>query len=152
MALPRLLVVSHSKTGGTTRMLEAVLAGAEDPEISGVEIVSLDALEAGPDDARRADAIVLGTPENFGYMSGALKHFFDLIYYPCLESTKKLPYAAWVHGDDDTGGAIAAIEKITTGLQWRTVQPPLSLTGKPQRADLDAAWELGAAVAALLAG
>jgi hypothetical protein len=81
-------------------------------------------------------------------MSGALKHFFDQIYYPCLEATVARPYGVYVHGNNDTAGAIRAIEMVTTGLQWRLAQAPVSVVGQPSRADLDACWELGASVAA----
>jgi hypothetical protein len=81
-------------------------------------------------------------------MSGALKHFFDQIYYPCLESTVTRPYGLYVHGNNDTTGAIRAVEMVTTGLQWRPAQATVSVIGQPAQADLDACWELGAAVAA----
>ena len=97
-----------------------------------------------------ADGYVLGTPANLGYMSGALKHFFDQIYYPCLESTAGRPFGVWVHGNNDTAGAVRAIEKITTGLRWQPAQTPVSVIGEPAAADLDACWELGASLSALL--
>jgi hypothetical protein len=83
-------------------------------------------------------------------MSGALKHFFDTIYYPCLAETRGRPYGVWAHGDDDVDGALAAIGRIVTGLDWRAAQRPVRVTGKPTPADLDACWELGAALAASL--
>jgi hypothetical protein len=81
-------------------------------------------------------------------MSGALKHFFDQIYYPCIDATRRRPFALYVHGNNDTAGAVRAVETLTTGLQWRRVQAPLLVLGTPGRAELDACWELGAAVAA----
>jgi hypothetical protein len=81
-------------------------------------------------------------------MSGALKHFFDTIYYPCLEATVGRPYGVYIHGNNDTDGALAAIEKIVTGLRWRAAQAPVSVIGTPGQTDLDLCWELGAAVAA----
>ena len=69
-------------------MLDAVLRGATDPDITGVEVVRRPALGAGPADVLAADAVLLGTPANIGYMSGALKHFFDLAYYPVLDATR----------------------------------------------------------------
>ncbi len=89
---------------------------------------------------------------NIGYMSGALKHFFDGIYYPCLEATARRPYGLYVHGASDTGGAVRAVESITAGLRWRAVRPPVTVTGPPGRADLKACWELGALLAAEVAG
>jgi multimeric flavodoxin WrbA len=97
-----------------------------------------------------ADGYVLGTPANLGYMSGALKHFFDLIYYPVLEGTARRPYGVYLHGNNDVDGALAGIDKIVTGLAWRQVVTPLRVLGEPTRADTDAAYELGAAVAANL--
>lgn len=148
--MAQLLVVHHTPSPATHTILQAVLDGTAADGLGDVEVVVRPALAATAVDVLSADGILLGTPANLGYISGALKHFFDLIYYPCLDATKRLPYGAWVHGDDDTGGALAAIDKIVTGLQWRAVQPPLSVTGKPGRPELDAAWELGAAVAASL--
>jgi hypothetical protein len=92
------------------------------------------------------------TPANIGYMSGALKHFFDGIYYPCLEATRRRPYGLYVHGASDTGGVVRAVESIATGLQWRKVRPPACVTGAPSRPDLEACWELGALLAAEIAG
>ena len=133
-------------------MFEAVRAGATDERIEGVEVVSRAALEATAVDVLAADAYLLGTPANLGYMSGALKHFFDQIYYPCLESTAGRPYGVYIHGNSDTEGALRAIEKIVTGLDWQRVQAPVCVIGEPDRAALDACWELGAAMAALVAG
>ena len=129
-------------------MFEAVRAGATDERIEGVEVVAKAALEATAVDVLAADAYLLGTPANLGYMSGALKHFFDQIYYPCLESTAGRPYGVYIHGNSDTEGALRAIEKIVTGLDWQRVQAPVCVIGEPDRAALDACWELGAAVAA----
>ncbi len=83
-------------------MFEAVLDGARTDEIEGVEVVIAPALTAGAADVLAADGYLLGTPANIGYMSGALKHFFDGIYYPCLEATRRRPYGLYVHGASDT--------------------------------------------------
>lgn len=147
----RLLIVHHTPSPSLQEMLDAVRAGATDDAIEGVELVVRPALGASVTDVLSADAYLLGTPANIGYMSGALKHFFDTVYYPCQEATARRPYAAWVHGNDDTTGAIKAIETITTGLGWRRARDPVSVVGEVDRADLDACWELGAAVAAELA-
>ena len=100
-------MVSHSKTGGTKAMTEAVVAGANHPDIEGVEVVQVTALEATPDDVMAADGYLLGTPENFGYMSGALKHFFDTVYYDCLDHTRGRPYGLFVRAGNDGTGAVA---------------------------------------------
>jgi multimeric flavodoxin WrbA len=148
----RLLIVHHTPSPAMQAMFEAITAGAGNEEIEGVEIVIRPALAAGAADVLAADGYLLGTPANIGYMSGALKHFFDTVYYPCLEATQRRPYALYVHGGSDTGGAVRAVESIATGLNWRRARPPVSVTGPPGRADLDACWELGAMVAAELAG
>ncbi len=148
--MPRLLVVHHTPSPATHSMLEAVRTGASDDAIEGVEIVTRAALAATAVEVLEADAYLLGTPANLGYMSGALKHFFDQIYYPCLDATVGRPYALFVHGDDDASGAVRAVEMITTGLRWRRARPPLVVAGRPSREHLDACWELGAAVAASL--
>src|SRR6476659_8983909 len=112
-------------------MLEAARSGATDPQIEGVEVVTRAALAATAVDVLEADGYLLGTPANLGYMSGALKHFFDQIYYPCLDETVHRPYGVYVHGNNDTVAAIRAIEMVTTGLQWRRAQEPVSITGPP---------------------
>jgi len=133
-------------------MFEAAVSGARTDEIDNVEVVARPALTAAAVDVLEADACLLGTPANIGYMSGALKHFFDGIYYPCLEATQRRPYALYVHGASDTGGAVRAVESIATGLKWRKVHPPVCVTGTPSKPDLEACWELGALLAAEIAG
>lgn len=147
----RLLIVHHTPSPSTHTMLEAVRSGATDERIEGVEVVVRAALAATEVDVMAADGYVLGTPANLGYMSGALKHFFDRVYYPCLEETARRPYGLYVHGNDDTTGAVRAVEKIVTGLRWRRAQEPVAVLGEPDRQDLDACRELGAAMAAGLA-
>jgi flavorubredoxin len=146
--VPRLLIVHHTPSPALHALFEAVVSGATDDRITGVEVVSRPALVATAVDVLEADGYVLGTPANLGYMSGAMKHFFDQIYYPCLEATARRPYGLYVHGNNDTTGAIRAIEMITTGLKWRPAQDPVEVVGQPTQAQLDACWELGAALAA----
>ena len=146
--MPRLLIVHHTPSPALHALLEAVRDGATNPDLADLEVVVRPALVANAVDVLEADGYLLGTPANLGYMSGALKHFFDQIYYPCLDATAGRPYGVYVHGNDDTAGALAAVEKITTGLRWRAAQAPLSIVGAPGRADLDAAWELGAGLGA----
>jgi NAD(P)H-dependent FMN reductase len=147
-----LLVVHHTTSPALEELLDAVLAGARDDAIEGVDIVVRPALTAGVVDVLAADGYLLGTPANIGYMSGALKHFFDTVYYPCREATKGRPYAAYVHGNLDTSGAIRAIETITTGLGWRPIAPVLTVAGGATKAARDACYELGATLAATLLG
>src|SRR5687768_18526569 len=135
--MPRLLIVHHTPSPALHSLLEAVRDGATAPEIEGVEVVLRPALTATAVDVLEADGYLLGTPANLGYMSGALKHFFDTIYYPCLDATIGRPFGVYVHGNDDTGGAVRAIEKITTGLRWSQAQAPVSVVGTPASADRD---------------
>jgi len=146
--MPRLLIVHHTPSPAVHSLFEAVRSGATDPQIEGVEVVARPALAATAVDVLDADGYVLGTPANLGYMSGALKHFFDTVYYPCLDATVGRPYGVFVHGNDDTTGALRSIDKVVTGLRWTLAQAPVSVVGAPERDDLDACWELGAAVAA----
>lgn len=148
--MPTLLVVHHTCSPALQELLEAVVAGARDPEIEGVDVVVRAALSASAAEVLGADGFVLGTPANLGYMSGALKHFFDTIYYPCLEATVRRPYGLYVHGNNDTTGAVRAVGSITTGLKWRQVQEPVSVVGQVGRADVEACRELGALAAATL--
>jgi multimeric flavodoxin WrbA len=150
--MPRLLVVHHTPSPALQVMFEAAVSGSRTDEIDGVEVVIRPALTAAAADVLSADGYLLGTPANIGYMSGALKHFFDGIYYPCLEATQRRPYGLYVHGASDTGGAVRAVESIIGGLQWRAVRPPVCVMGTPGQPDLEACWELGALVAAEVAG
>ena len=143
--VPRLLVVPHTPSPAMQAVLEAVREG-----VALVEEVDLEvrpALSAGAADLLAADGVVLGTPANIGYMSGALKHFFDTVYYPCLDATVGLPFGVYVHGNDDTAGALASIQRITGALRWKQVAAPLSIIGAPGPADLEACRELAATVA-----
>jgi multimeric flavodoxin WrbA len=125
-------------------MLEAALAGARTDDVDGVEIQTRPALAATVPDLLAADAILLGTPANIGYMSGALKHFFDTVYYPCLTDTVGLPYGLYVHGNNDTTGAVRAVETIATGMSWAQVRPAVTVIGSPGATDREALWDLGA--------
>jgi len=148
--MARLLVVHHSPTPNVLALTNAVLAGAGDDAIEGVEVVVRPALEATIDDVLAADGYLLGTTANFGYISGALKHFFDSTYDDVREPTAKRPFSYWIHGGYDTTGAERAMEAITTGLGWTLVAAPLVFTGEVTEPRLEQATELGGTVAALL--
>jgi NAD(P)H-dependent FMN reductase len=150
--MPTLLVVQHTPSPSVQDMLEAVLRGTSHPEVEGVSVEVRAALSAGPADVLDADGVILGTPANIGYMSGALKHFLDQVYYPCLEATVGLPYGVYVHGNDDTSGALRAIHKIAGGMQWKQVAADVSVEGAPTREGLTACEELGALLALHVAG
>ncbi len=146
--MPRLLLVHHTPSPNLQTILEAARHGVG--MVPEVELTVRPALSAGAADLLRADGVLLGTPANIGYMSGALKHFFDTVYYPCLDATAGLPYGVYVHGGDDTAGALTAIRRITGALRWKQVAAPLSLTGPPSGDDLEACRELAATVAVSL--
>jgi multimeric flavodoxin WrbA len=146
--VPRLLIVHHTPSPSVHAMLDAAKSGATDDAIEGVDVVLRAALSATATDVLEADAYLLGTPANLGYISGAMKHFFDQIYYPCLDETVGRPFGVYLHGNNDTVGAERAIEVITTGLQWRRSARTVSVIGEPSRTDLDACWDLGATLAA----
>ena len=147
--MARLLVVQHCPTPRLVTLADGVLAGARDPAIEGVEVVVRPALEATVEDVLAADAYLLGTSANLGYISGALKHFFDSIYDDVREPTAKRPFSYWIRGGYDTTGAERAMASITTGLQWTLAAPPLVFTGDVEP-HLEAATELGGTMAALL--
>src|SRR3954469_13823545 len=146
--MPVLLVVHHTPSPAMQALLEAAREGAA--MVPGVDVVTRPALSAGAVDLLAADAVLLGTPANLGYMSGALKHFFDLVYYPCLEAKIGMPYGVYVHGQNDTTGAIRSIEKVTTGMKWRLVGGPGLGLGEPAATDREAVTELGGPLAATI--
>ncbi|WP_258868130.1 flavodoxin family protein [Alkalilimnicola ehrlichii] len=144
----RLLIVAHAPSPNTEQLVNAVLRGARHPDIDNVEALHIPPLEANADDVLNADGIILGTTENLGYMSGALKDFFDRIYYPCLEHTEGLPYALYVRAGHDGTGTRRAVDTIVTGLRWRAAQDPLILRGKFENSFIEQCEELGMYLAA----
>src|SRR4051794_23081141 len=116
MAERQLLLVAHAPSDNTARLRDAVLRGAGAPAIENVKARWVAPLEATPEDVLQADAIILGTTENLGYMSGAMKDFFDRCYYPVLEKKQVLPCALYIRAGHDGTGTRRAIETIVTGL------------------------------------
>lgn len=143
-------MVHHTVSPSTHALLIACLEGARDPAIEGVVVVEVPALRASAADALNADGVVVVGPVNLGYLAGAIKHFFDQVYYPCLESTASLPYAAVLHADGDATGALRALESITAGLRWRRVADTEVVMGSPTAGHLNAVRELGGVAAATL--
>jgi multimeric flavodoxin WrbA len=131
-------------------MVTAVCEGAGADGLEDVEVATAAALSCTASDVLAADGCVLVTPANLGTMAGALKHFFDTIYYPCLEQARGLPFGVAVHGNNDVDGALRDIDKITTGLGWRQVTDHVRVIDAPDQAARDACWNLGATVAATL--
>ena len=164
--MAQLLVVHHSPTDTVRALTDAVVAGAHDDAIEGVEVVVRPALEASAGDVLAADGVLLGTTANFGYMSGALKHFFDTIFLEAggalsddgsaaagaTPSRGKRPWGLYVHGRYDTTGAVRSVESIVGALPWRQAAPVLEVLGEPDDVQLEAAYELGATLAALISG
>ncbi len=162
--MSRLLIVQHAPTDSVRRLADAVVAGANDDAIEGVEVVVREALEADADDVLAADGFVLGTPANFGYMSGALKHFFDSIFLQAggaladdggtgggdTSSGPKKPWGLWVHGRYDTTGAVRSVESIVRALPWRQSADVLEILGDVTDDETSRAYELGATLAATL--
>jgi multimeric flavodoxin WrbA len=162
--MPRLLVVHHSPSRSLQALTDSVVAGANDPAIEGVEVVVRPALEATAEDVLAADGYVLGTSANFGYMSGALKHFFDSTFLAVggalddsggagsngAGATKGRPYGLYLHGRYDLTGATRSVQSIVGALGWRQGYDVLGVLGEVTDADREAAYELGGTIAALL--
>jgi multimeric flavodoxin WrbA len=145
-----LLIVHHTPSPHCQEMFEAVVAGATDPEIAGVEVVRRPALTVSAVEMLEADGYLLGTPANLGYISGALKHAFDCAYYQLLDSTRGRRFGLYLHGNEGTEGAERAVDTITTGLGWVKGAETVVVSGKPSKGDVDACWNLGATIAATL--
>ena len=170
--MARLLVIHHSPTKALQALTARVLAGTRDESIEGVEVVERAALDfatgaASHHDLLDADGYVLGTTANFGYMSGALKHVFDSTFLQIggaldptgnpsgaaddsAGETRSRPFGLYVHGRYDTTGAVRSVLSITGALGWRQGYDVLEVMGDVADADLEAAYELGGTIAALL--
>lgn len=146
--MKHLLIVAHAPSDNTLALRDAVVRGAMNEDIDGIAVRVLTPFEAGPDDVRKANAVILGTTENLGYMSGALKDFFDRTYYPVLEEKQGLPYALYIRAGHDGTGTRRSVETIITGLRWKEVQPPLIFKGAYSADFVPQCEELGLAMAA----
>lgn len=148
MTTKQLVIIAHAPSPNLQRMLDAIVRGAQHPDIENIDVRVVKPLEAGPDDALAADAIILMTPENLGYMSGAMKDFFDRTYYPVLEEKQGLACALVVRAGFDGTGTLRALNTILTGLRWKQVQEPLWCKGEWDEAFLEQCEELGMSMAA----
>src|SRR3954454_12171728 len=159
--MARLLIVHHSPTTTVRALTDAVVAGANDDAIQDVEVVVRPALEATADDVLGADGYLLGTTANFGYMSGALKHFFDTIFLEAGGALSddgsaspaaggKKPFGLWVHGRYDTTGAVRSVLSIVQALPWTQAAEVLEALGDVTAEHEAAAYELGGTLAALV--
>ena len=162
--MARLLVVHHSPTRSVQALTAAALEGARDEELRAtVEVVERPALEATAADVLAADSVLLVTPANFGYMSGALKHFFDSTFLEIggalgedgqgagAPGGGRTAYGLCVHGRYDTAGAVRAVQSIVGALPWRQAAPVLEVLGEVTDEHLGAARELGATLGAVVA-
>ena len=146
--MARLLIVHHTPSPSLHTMLGAVREGAGADGLEDVEVVTAAALSCTAADALTADGYVIVSPANLGTMAGAVKHFFDTVYYPCLEETRGRPFGVAVHGNSDVDGALRDIGKITTGLGWVQAVEHVRVLDRPDTGATDACWNLGATVAA----
>ena len=148
--MPRLLLVHHTVSPATQELLEAALDGTRAEGLEAVEVTVRAALGATASDVLGADGFLLGTPANIGYLAGAMKHFFDTVYYPCLSERVGAPYGLYVHGNHGADGAVRAAESITNAMRWARVHEPVVVSDAPSKDDREAVWELAATVCAAL--
>lgn len=146
--LKNLLIVCNQPSENTVSLAKSVARGANHSDIEGIRVVFKEPLNTTADDVLSCSGIILGTTENFGYMSGVLKDFFERIYYPCLEKTQGLPYALYVKAGNDGIGAKVAVERIVSGLRWSAIQPCLVLQGDFNTTFEQQCYELGMQMAA----
>ena len=144
----RLLVVSNLPSDNTRRLADSVVLGASHDDIENVTVQHLETTAASAKEILASDGLILGTTENFGYMSGLMKDFLERIYYPCLDETQGKPYALYVRAGNDGEGAKTSVERIVTGLRWNPIRPTLIMTGDFQDIFLDQCEELGLLMAA----
>jgi len=144
-----LLIVYHTGGVKTAQMAEAVERGAKTEQ--GVRVVVKRCAEAGPEDVLAADGLILGTPENFGYMSGMMKDFLERVFYACEGKVAGRPWALFVGAGQDGSGAVSSVERIVTGLRLKRIAEPVVVVKELKPAQIAALEELGAAMAAGLA-
>jgi multimeric flavodoxin WrbA len=142
-----LLFIAHTPSPNLERLANAFIDGVTAAQCSNITIIHSAPLDSGADELNQADAVVLLTPENLGYMAGALKDWFDRIYYPCLDTKQGLPMTSIIRAGHDGTGTHKAISTITTGLRWRWVQAPLICKGEWQDTWLEDVHDLGSAMA-----
>jgi multimeric flavodoxin WrbA len=165
--MAKLLVVHHSPTRSMTALTDRLVAGANDPQIEGVDVVVRPALEVTAGDLMAATGYVLATPANFGYMSGALKHMFDSTFLHIGgalsddgsaadgggdSGTAGRPFGLLVHGRYDTQGAVRSVVSIVSALRWKQAADVVEVLGDVTDHHEERAYELGATLAALIGG
>ena len=143
--MTRILIVYHTQTGNTEKMAQAVAAGAR--AIKDTEVVCKRAADATLEDLLTADGLAVGTPENFGYMSGMIKDFFDRTYYPAQDKVFRKPYVVFISAGNDGTGALKAIERIALGYKFKPVYNPVIARGQVTPEILAQCRELGGVLA-----
>lgn len=143
--MAKILIVYHSQSGNTQKMAQAVAEGAK--SIEGVEVILKKAADATLEDLLTADGLAIGTPENFGYMSGMVKDFFDRTYVGAQEKVFRKPFVVFISAGNDGSGALRAIERIALGYKFKTVYQPVIARGEITQEILDQCFELGATIA-----
>ena len=143
--MARILIIYHSQTGKTRKMAETVYEGAK--SIEGVEVILKKAADATLEDLLKSDGLAVGTPENFGYMSGMVKDFFDRTYYGAQEKVFRKPFVVFISAGNDGTGALRAIERIALGYKFKTVFQPVIAKGAITEEILRQCHELGATIA-----
>ena len=146
----KLIIIAHAPSENTQRMVKAVIKGANHPDIANVEVQYISPLDTQANDIKNAQAIIIGTTENLGYMAGLIKDVFDRCYYDCLDHTQGLPFTYYIRAGHDGTGTRKALDTITKGLRWRLVQEPLICKGGFDEAFIAQCEELGLAMAASL--
>ncbi len=144
--MTQILIVYHSQTGHTRQMAQAVSEGAE--AIEGVEVRLKTAAEATLEDLLACHGLAIGTPENFGYMSGMIKDFFDRTYEGAQEKVFRKPFVIFISAGNDGTGALRAIERIALGYKFKAVSKPVIARGDITAEILEQCRELGGTLAA----
>jgi len=143
--MTKILVVYHSQTGNTQKMAVAVAEGVKC--IEDTQVIVRKAKDATLEDLLTADGLAIGTPENFGYMSGMIKDFFDRTYYPAQGKVFRKPYVVFISAANDGTGALRNIERIAIGYQFKKVFEPVISKGKLTEESLEKCRELGETLA-----
>jgi multimeric flavodoxin WrbA len=148
-----IIIVAHTPSPNTVAMAAAILEGAQDDVIDNVETTIVSPFDCDSERVLASDCLILFTTENFGYMSGALKDFFERVYYPCLADPQRndaKPFSVVIKAGLDGTGTEVSVGKITTGLKWRTVQETTICKGDYEPKFLEQCRNLGLTIAASL--
>lgn len=148
--IKKLVVISHAPSDNTQKLLHALLNGARNKDFNNINVRYISPLDTSSEDIKSAQAIIIGTTENLGYMAGLTKDVFDRCYYDCLETTQGMPFTFYIRAGLDGTGTKRALESITTGLRWRLVQDPLICKGEFSEDFITQCEDLGLAMAASL--